>query len=376
MKLSTELLSFLERLVDRMDAAELRGASKAQSLPLTRKTWPELVDARFESDKEALWAEACQLHAKGWIRLTPQAATRSVSGYAQDVRVSVLSPSEVRLAVGRLERVKSAAERWREAVSEHLDAAPSVKELVGSYCIELSGRSMADVVLRLNELQRLKGQPLLLREVSARLFWGMSKVLDDRQRLVAALLGELECPFPASPIQLLVQLPEGELREVLFIENQMSFEQAVRSGSTHLKGVAVAYASGFKGSAQRLRSTWGASVYYSQRGTFTSEPRGIFEAWLQAESIERPTYFWGDLDWSGMGILKAMRQSFPAIQAWPTGYEPMLRHLRNGQGHAPYEADKQGQVYVTSTGCPYADEQLLPALRSTGEFIDQELFSL
>lgn len=376
MKLSKELLSFLERLVDRMDAAELRGTNKAQSVPLNNKTWPELVTASFESDKEALWADACQLHTRGWIRLTPESATRSASGYGQGVRVRVLSPSEVRVAVGRPERVKSAAERWREAVNEHLDAHPSVKELVGNYCIDLSGRSMSDVVLRLNELQRLKSQPLLLREVSAKLFWGMSKVLDDRQRLVAALLGELECPFPSSPIQLLVQLPEREFREVLFIENQMSFEQAVRSGSARLEGVAVAYAAGFKGSAQRLRTSWGASVYYSQRGASTPELRSMFEAWLHAESMERPTYFWGDLDWSGMGILRAMRQSFPDIQAWPTGYEPMLHHLRSGHGHTPYEADKQGQVPVASTGCPYADEQLLPALRNTGAFMDQELFSL
>lgn len=192
MKLSKELLSFLERLVDRMDSAELRGSNKAQSVPLNMRTWPELIDARFESDKETLWAEACQLQALGWLRLTPPAAARSASGYAQDVRVSVISPSEVRAAVGRPERVKSAAERWREAVNQHLDAHPSVKESVSNYCIDLSGRSMADVVLRLNELQRLKDQPLLLREVSARLFWGMSKVLDDRQRLVAALLGERE----------------------------------------------------------------------------------------------------------------------------------------------------------------------------------------
>lgn len=376
MTFSKELLSFLERLVDRMDKAEQRGANKAQSVPLDKKTWPELVNAHFESDKEILWSEARQLHDQGWIRITPQSATRSASGYDQNVRVSVLSPSEVRIAVKRPERVKSTVERWREAVNEHLDAPPSVKESVGDYCIELAGRSMADVVMRLNELQRLKNQPLLLREVSAKLFWGMSKVLDDRQRLVAALLNEPECPFPAAPIQLLVQLPHGELREVLFIENQMSFEQAVRSGSEHLEGVAVAYASGFKGSAQRLRRSWGASVYYSQRGTSTPEIRDMFEAWLRAESKELSTYFWGDLDWSGMGILRAMRQSFPAIQAWATGYEPMLHHLRNGQGHAPYEADKQGQVPVASTGCPYADEQLLPALRSTGAFIDQELFSL
>lgn len=376
MTLSRELLSFLERLVDRMDAAELRGASKAQSVPLSIKTWPELVDARFESDKECLWAEACQLHALGWIRVTPEAAARSTSGYARDIRVSVLNPLEVRAAVGRAERVKSAAERWREAVSEHLEGSPDAKQLVGAYCIELGARSMVEVVQRLNDLHRFKGQPLLLREVSARLFWGMSKVLDGRQGLVAAVLGEPECPFPESPIQLLVQLPVGTLQGVLFIENQMSFEQAARSESLRLDGLALAYASGFKGSAQRLRSPWGASLYYSPRGRLSAECRGAFESWLYSKEESLPAYLWGDLDWAGMGILKAMRMSFPNMQAWPVGYSPMLQSLLEGSGHAPHEADKLGQAPIAFTGCTYADEHLIPALRSTGNFVDQELFVL
>lgn len=357
-----------------MDAAELRGASKAQSVPLNSKTWPELVEACFESDKEGLWAEVCQLHTRGWIRVTPEAAARSASGYAMDIRVSVLDPLGVRAAVGRAERVKSAAERWREAVNEHLEGAPDAKQVVGAYCIELAGRSMAEVVQRLNELHRFKDQPLLLREVSARLFWGMSKVLDGRQRLVAGVLGQPECPFPESPVQLLVQLPDGQLRGALFIENQMSFEQAARSGSTRLDGFALVYASGFKGSAQRVRSAGGSSVYYSPRGAVSVECRRAFESWLYGKAESSPSYFWGDLDWSGMGILRAMRMSFPNMQAWPDGYSPMLQSLLGGLGHAPNQADKQGQVPVALTGCPYADAHLIPALRSTGKFVDQELF--
>lgn len=373
---SKELQSFLGRLVDRIDAAELRGASKAQSVPLNIRTWPELVDARFESDKEVLWAEVCQLHVRGWIRVTPEAAARSASGYARDVRISVLDPQEVRAAVGRAERVKSASERWRDAVNEHLEGPNEAKQVVGAHCIELVGRSMADVVQRLNELHRFKDQPLLLREVSARLFWGMSKVLDGRQRLVAGVLGQPECPFPESPIQLLVQLPVSKLRGALFIENQMSFEQAIRSGSALLDGMALVYTSGFKGSAQRLRRAEGASIYYSHRVAVTSDCQVAFESWLYAKAEGPPAYFWGDLDWSGMGILKTLRKSFPNMQAWPEGYNPMLQSLLEGQGHAPHEADKQGQISVVLTGCPYADAQLIPALRSTGNFVDQELFVL
>ncbi len=373
---SREVLNFMGRLVDRLDAAELRGASKAQSVPLNNKTWPELVDARFESDKESLWAEVCQLHNLGWIRVAPEAAVRSTSGYALNARVSVLDPFLVRAAVGRAERVKSSSERWREAVNMYLEGPLDAKQVVGAYCIEIAGRSMVEVVQRLNDLHRFKDQPLLLREVSARLFWGMSKVLDGRQRLVTTVLGQHECPFPESPIQLLVQLPVGELRGVLFIENQMSFEQAARSESARLDGVALAYASGFKGSAQRLRSAWGASVYYSPRGAVSSEYRRAFESWLYTKAEDLPAYFWGDLDWSGMGILRAMRISFPNLQAWQSGYSPMHESLMNGQGHAPDEADKQGQVAIATTGCAYADATLIPALQSTGRFVDQELFVL
>jgi hypothetical protein len=376
MKLSDELLRFLGRLADRLDAAELRGAGKAQSVALNAKTWPELVNAPFESDKEVLWDEVRKLHAKGWVRLAPEAAARSASGYAQDVRVSVLDPAAVREAVGRPERVKSSMERWRGAVTEHLAGDAVVKQAVGSYCIELAGRSMPEVVQRLNGLHQLKHKPLLLREVSARLFWGMSKVLDGRQGLVSAVLGQPDCPFRESAIQLLVQLPAGGLRGALFIENQMSFEQAARSESAYLEGLALVYAAGFKGSAQRLRSPAGASVFYSERGVLGSEARQEFQNYLLSAEHLRPSYFWGDLDWSGMGILKALRSSFPNMTAWSPGYSPMLASLLSGEGHAPRTADKQGQFPVGATGCLYADGQLLPALQQEGAFVDQELFTL
>lgn len=374
--MSKELQALLGRLVDRLDDAERRGSSKAQSVALNAKLWPELVNAPFESDKEVLWEEVLRLHSKGWLRVAPVAAARSVSGYAQDVRLSVLDPLAVREAVGRLERAKTPVERWKETVHQNLDASPEIKHAVGAYCIDVPGKSVVEVVQRLNGLQQFKNKPFLLREVSARLFWGMSKVLDGRQGLVAAVLGQPECPFPESAVQLLVQLPTGDLRGVLFIENQMSFEQATSSNSEKLQGLALVYAAGFKGSAQRLRSPAGVSVYYSDRGALVDQVRDAFRGLLFSTEDPRPAYFWGDLDWSGMAILKALRSSFPNMQAWNPGYAPMLDALRAKHGHTPLAADKQGQAPVAQTGCPYADGHLLPALQQEGAFVDQELFTL
>ena len=361
-------------LVDRLDAAELRG-TQVQSVPLNEKTWPALYKAPLESRKEALWEHVGEMCRWGWFRVKPAGAEQARSGYDRGPRLSIADEAALREVTGRPERQRSAIERWREAVDAELTAPEAVKRAVGDYCIDLPDRSMAEVVQKLNQLQSLADQPLLLREVSSRLFWGMSKVLDKRQGLVATVLGLDECPFPESPIQLQVHLPPGGYQAVLFIENLMSFEQALRSTSGVFGGLALVYASGFKGSAQRLRSRSGCSLFYSQRGALEVEARAAFERWL-FDREDLPGHFWGDLDYSGMRILAALRASFPGLTAWAPGYAPMVATLQEGGGHSPESADKQGQHMLSATGCDYADGNLLPALKLFGRFVDQELLVL
>jgi hypothetical protein len=329
----------------------------------------------MESDKEYLWEQFLKLVDAGWLQVTPPAA-RSVEGYDKQPRVKVLKIEAVRQATGRPERPRTAAERWREAIEAHLDASAEVKKVAGDYCIDMPDRNMTEVVKRLNALQSYAGATLMLREVSSRLFWGMSKVLDNRTGLVAALLGVDECPFPESPIQLQVYLPHGGFNGVLFIENQMSFEQATRSSHPAFAKMALVYASGFKGSAARLRNPETVSLYFSHKGELGGDRADYFGSWLFAKNIEIPVWFWGDLDWSGMRILAAMRSNFPDMQAWRPGYAPMLQSLLDGHGHSPEAADKKGQRPLESVGCPYADGQLVAALKAQGKFVDQEQFSI
>jgi hypothetical protein len=374
--LQTEpVLELLNLLVNRLDAAEQRGSSKAQSVALGDRTWPALYKAPMESMKEDLWEHVVAMAKWGWLQVKPEHAVKSPSGYASSPRVTVLDEDAIRRTVDRPERQRSSVERWREAVTSGLDAPEAVKRVVGDYCIDMPDHSMAEVVSQLNRLREFADQPMLLREVSSQLFWGMSKVLDKRQGLVAAVLGVDECPFPESPIQLQVYLPKAGYRGVLFIENQMSFEQALRSTSGAFDRLALVYASGFKGSAQRLRSSTGCSLFYAGRGALGGDLQVAFEAWLLGQG-STSVYFWGDLDHSGMRILAAMRSTFPDLMAWTPGYAPMLAALLAGGGHSPEAAEKQGQRLVISTGCEYADRELLPALTQSGRYLDQELFSL
>ncbi|SDP93028.1 hypothetical protein SAMN05216303_11151 [Rhodoferax sp. OV413] len=368
--------TLLNMLVDRLDSAEARGSASAQTVALNNATWPALYQASMESDKEHLWEQFLQLVKAGWLQVTPVTAARSIAGYDKQPRVKVLDVEAVRKVTGRPARPKTPVERWREAIDANLDASAEVKKAAGEYCIDMPDRSMAEVVAKLNTLKNLAGSPLLLREVSCRLFWGMSKVLDNRTGLVATLLGTDECPFPESPIQLQVYLPQGGFNGVLFIENQMNFEQGVRSTNPVFAKLALVYASGFKGSAARLRNRETVSLYFSHRGELGGNRADYFDSWLFTKNIAIPVWFWGDLDWSGMRILAALRNNFPEMQAWQPGYNPMLQSLREGHGHSPEAADKKGQRPLETVGCPYSDGQLLAALKALGKFVDQEQFGL
>jgi hypothetical protein len=203
------------------------------------------------------------------------------------------------------------------------------------------------------------------------LFWNQSKLLDGRQALVAALLGMDQCPFPDAPVQLLVALPAQPLQGVLFIENQTTFERASRDGSGRYNGLALAFAYGFKASARRLRRPEGVSLYFAGHAKEPPCGRDTFASWLLG-AVDLPCWFWGDLDHAGMGILAAMRSTFPTLAAWQPGYEPMLALLASGDGHAPEEAGKEAQQAVERTGCSFADEILIPALNLYARFVDQE----
>lgn len=372
---SDGIRELLNLLVDRLDSSEQRGSSSTKSVALTQRAWPALHASKFESRKEELWEHVIEMARWGWLQVKPVSAVKSVSGYALEPRVVVLNVTDVRAVVNRPERIKSSAERWSIAVESGLNASDEVKRAVGDFCIDMPDHSMEEVVQQLNKLKGFVGRPMLLREVSAQLFWGMSKVLDKRQGLVAALLGMDDCPFPESPIQLHVYLPFGGHDAVLFIENLTSFEQACCSADLEFDRLALVYASGFKGSAKRLRTRGGCSLYYAARGALGGDAQLMFENWL-FENVQPETVvsFWGDLDFSGMRILAAMRSIFPEIDAWVPGYSLMLQELLAGRGHSPEAADKAGQAPITASGGKYADQQLVPALNSQGRFVDQEFF--
>lgn len=366
-----EVQQLLHRLVDRLDRAVGEGVPLQRAWKLDRSGWPAFHAMDLEEDREALWECVRKLEAAGCFTVKLNRAQVGMAPYELNPRLTGLNESRLRELAGRPTRVVSRAEAWRDAVNTHLDASAGVKELVGRLPLEVGTHPPRDIVQRLALLPSLVQQGLLLREASATLFWGHSKVLDRRQLLICALLGVDECPFPESRIQLLAYLPPAGFDAVLFIENQATFERATYDDSGGRYGrLAVVYAAGFRSSAQRLRRAEGASVFWAEHGTVAGEATTRFKEWLARDSL--PTWFFGDLDYAGMSILRALRASFPDAQAWRPGYEKLLAALHAGGGHSAVTADKAGQPDPGQTGCSYADEVLLPAMRKSERFVDQE----
>lgn len=261
-------------------------------------------------------------------------------------------------------RIDPTTEAWKLAIEQYagcfadrgaalLNPRPTAPEL-----------SPAEVVACFAAIADHLDQQLTLREISARCFRGDSKFLDQRQELLQKLFGERANNIQPRPLLLTAWAPAG-FSQLLIVENQDSFLRLVDNSPA---GYALLYSGGFRASADRLTSEHTRFAFLPG-----SDASGFEQQWRGGML---PMYFWGDLDFAGMGILKALRSTLPQLAAWQPGYAPMVAMLERGDGHAYEQARKSGQIDPGTTGCTYADTTLLPMLRDTNLGVDQETISI
>lgn len=363
---------FLRRLAHRLLAKAERSASRPVRLALDRREAPELHD---QVDAEAL--QRWILLLQDWCRDGPVALRlappREFASFTdRRPQLELLDFEALAAQAGYVPRSAHWQRQWAAQLAAAPFATPALLDyLARSPLAALEGLPFDIATGCLVALQALcrEGRAMPLREASAQVFQGRSKVLDNRDELLR-LLGAAAGQFTEPPIQLLVDLPASP-RAVLFVENLVTFERmADRRGAAWQHDVLV-YAAGFKGSARRLRTREGCRLYV--RGG-KADPRPV-QDWL-FEGTGWPVAFFGDLDAAGLRILAALREGFPQAHAWQPGYEALAQRLEQGGGHAPEQADKALQGEPLPTGCAYADTRLLPLLQACGRFIDQEAFRL
>lgn len=385
---------FLQRLATRLLAKAERSAGGGPvRLKLDRREAPEL---HGQTDAEQVQRGVMQLQdlcGTGWVSLT-LAPPREFAGFVDRNPQLELRDFDALAAWAGYTRQ---AMRWQRQWLEHLAARwlppaattpPEPRALLDYLArnplLALQDLPMDEAARSLEALQSLcaSGLELPLREVSARVFQGRSKVLDSREELLR-LLGAAPGQFQEAPIQLLLDIPTA-FDEALFIENLVTFERMADRRQSAWRHSLLIYAAGFKGSARRLRSRQGCRLYVRASPSLDSAaqpapaaqgggPQAV-EDWLFG-AADLPVRFFGDLDYAGMQILASLREVFADAQAWIPGYGMLADALERGGGHAPGLAAKELQTDPGHTGCTYADQRLLPLMRRHGRFMDQEVFS-
>ena len=270
-----------------------------------------------------------------------------------------------------LQRAKglSPLQAWRKTVAENQPRFPGKTEKLSTHHIVIHGIENEDIIDAFVSLADYQQAGLSLRQLSSRCFFGDSKFLDNREELIRELYPDLQ--IIPRPVMVNIFIPET-VQGILFIENQDSYTRAIAGNLTMCNDWVLVYAAGFKGSAARIRQPDGVSLHYHCKSNNVIQKQ--LEAWWFTQQVsEWPVCFWGDLDYSGMGILKALKQRFNDVRAWQPGYEPMLKFLQQQKGHRPVMADKQEQQDPGTTGCDFADKILLPAIRQEKQFVDQEI---
>lgn len=376
---------FLQRLATRLLAkAERSSGSGSCRLKLDRREAPELygqTDAEEVQRRVMLLQDLC---ATGWVFLilappkefagfvdrNPQLELRDFDALAA---WAGYTPQAMRWQCQWLDFL---AARWSESGASAPPEPQALRDyLARNPLLALHDLPMAEAARSLEALHALcaSGCELPLREASAQIFQGRSKVLDSREELLRRL-GAAPGQFQEAPIQLLVDIP-GAFDAVLFIENLVTFERLADLRQPLWQHSLLVYAAGFKGSAQRLRSRQGCRLYV-RASSLSGGDRNLraVEDWLFG-ATELPVHFFGDLDYTGMQILGSLRSVFSNAQAWIPGYAALADALERGDGHAPGLAAKELQTDPEHTGCPYADLRLLPLMRHHGRFMDQEAFS-
>lgn len=367
--------ALLERLLDKMDDGV------KPLLRINKKTVPELFV--FDSDNNHyIWSLIALLQIDYQVlAITLERESPSSESYENaKVRLNIDKEDTLRLWLNR-PKTLSNKQLWLEAVEHQCWDSEQQKQAARLNPLYYPQKTSQQLVSALLSAKSSMTDGITLRALSAKCFWGDSKFLDKRLDLLTAIF-----PIQAANIRprqslLNVYIPNA-FSSVVFIENQDTFLMLSntlydRPSNIHsnLNNIAFVYCAGFRGAASRIRDE-GTAVFSYLSATETCARNRFTHWWINKEDVDIQPYFWGDLDYSGLGILASLQLAFPGIQAWQLGYAAMVDYHHRSFYHPKSSAKKSNQSAPTTCGCDYADTVLLPLIKNDEYFLDQEVVDI
>jgi len=214
-----EISALLHAALDRFDRQ--RGVDRQRRITLLAQDHlPSLGRAGAAADQT--WSLIQELARRG-VLVIRKAAGNIYDDDWRGAKVTFAPEVEEILRVWlRRDWSEPAAMVWRRAIERHAPQFHDAGAALLAQRIVIENRSADDIVAALAAAAD-KRMPMTLRQLSATVFWGDSKILDDRGELIAALLPHLK--ILDRTLVIAVHLPE-RCQGVLFIENQDSYAAA------------------------------------------------------------------------------------------------------------------------------------------------------
>jgi len=350
------------KFIAMLDKQPMAGRTAPLSVPGNEKQLPELFNPPNPRDDEE--AEAALKQAEAAEVLQIKYRDRFDFESLRHRKFSILFNPAMESACRELlgMPLKEGTLSWIKAVRDaRLDGTVEAA-LCGISPLSVPERSYDEVAGRIAAYLREKGGGHFIRQASSWMFWGMSKLLDNRPD-ICEILG-----LRPAPVHLGIYVPKAGASQVLFIENRQSYEYAKRTPDIFGEYMLV-YASGFAGTAQRIRERKGSTILLDSEGESGVEALVAVKEWLYGGRASQ-VFFWGDFDYSGIAIFLALKKNFPDAMLWTRGYEEMARAVKTF-GHTPEQSGKAKQIAPPVSDEPYIETHLRPLMEQYG-FYDQE----
>lgn len=335
---------------------------KSLSVPVNERNIPELYEPSYLDEEKDVqkWLERCD--EDGIITLKYRDRWNGSPLYRRKASIifNEECSDECREILGL--HINNEKSLWEDAVNSSNLPLETKSSLLLSSPIKITNKSSEEIIEHISEFLLLPDEFRLVRQASAWMFWGVSKILDSRPDIIS-LLG-LKQP----PIQISVHLSSSEKLKILFIENSQTFEYAKRKTSV-FDDFTLVYISGYMGTAKRTRNIDGSSLYFSKDGELKKDAIEYFSEWFYGES-SCEVYLWGDFDYEGISIYLSLQKIFPEVRLWKPAYSQMIEAAK-AKGHSIDEAKKGKQIKPKHTGVAYIDNEILPIMEKHG-FFDQE----
>ncbi|MCK9338328.1 MAG: DUF2220 domain-containing protein [Arcobacteraceae bacterium] len=364
-----DIYNLLNDVLDKLDLKPAYERTNSIQYPINAKVFPSLYSPQTYREDEEI-ENAIQVLIDKEIFTIKQSKKETFIDIRTKSKAKMIFNYDFEQWLRSFYKREMRTNSWKDTI-EQLSCNADIEELMLNNKITIPEKKEHDVAIQLLKLLTSDNENKSVRHISAKYFWGMSKVLDNKEQIVS------HCKLRIMPILLHIKAIDNNPNTILFIENQDTYIEAINSQNTIFENYILIFSSGFKASAKRVRTESGSKVFFEDNCCLDKEGRKKFKQWLYGDNEpEFNVYFWGDLDFSGVNILSSLKKVFPNLQAWEYGYNRLLKAIDNDDAHSPNSANKEGQTEPTLTGCEFTDTKLIPALKYKQLFVDQEFADL